>query len=281
MNKPTTSFEFFPAKTEKGGENLLKTAKELDALRPSYMTVTYGAGGSTRDNTLETALNIQKESACPIATHMTYINTPRKEIYALADHLWECGIKHIVALRGDLSDDLSWPLDKDEEYFQYTSHFVVALKARHDFEISVGAYPEKHPDASSLDADIEALMKKCDAGANRAITQFFFNNDSYYHFIDQVRAAGIETPIVPGILPIYDFQNMLKFAGNCQAHVPDWLHKKFEGLEDKPEESLKIAEELLITQCRDLMENGVEHFHFYTLNKAGLTLKTCQALGLN
>lgn len=278
MTKPTFSFEFFPPKTDKSAEALWAAVPELAKLGPKLMTVTYGAGGSTRDKTLDVVAEMQKKTALPIAMHLTYINTPRKEMYALADDLWSRGIKHLVALRGDMPEDLQWPLDPDAEYFQYTSHFVVALKARQDFEISVGCYPEKHPDAPSLDSDIEALKKKCDAGADRAITQFFFDNSVYYDFLEGCEKAGIVMPIVPGILPIHDFKSMCGFAKRCQASVPDWLHEKFAGLEDKPAEAHKIAVDLLVEQTQDLAANGVEHIHYYTLNKADITKQAVEAL---
>lgn len=269
MAQITISFEFFPPKTDAARDALLGTVRTLHAHAPAFMTVTYGAGGSTRENTLATALAVRDTAVnCPIATHMTYINTPRKDIYAAADYLWGQGIRHIVALRGDLSPDLSWPLDPDKEYFQFTSHFVVALKARHDFEISVGAYPEKHPDAADMSTDIEALRKKCLAGANRAITQFFFTNDNYYRFLDQTAKAGITTPIVPGILPVGNYAKMLSFAKTCQAQVPDWLKEKFETSSDADHPA--IATDILLKQIDDLRKNGVSHFHFYTLNKHDL-----------
>lgn len=242
------------------------------------MTVTYGAGGSTRDKTIEIARGVLERSNVPTAAHLTYINSTRKDLYKLADELWENGIKHIVALRGDMPADLQWPLDPDAEYFQYTSHFIAALKARQDFEISVGCYPEKHPDAPSLDKDIEALMKKFDAGANRAITQFFFDNALYYDFLEQAHAFGIKGDICPGLLPIHDFKSMCNFAQRCQTSVPDWLHEKFEGLEDKPEDAQKVAAELLLSQCEDLIKNGAPHIHFYTLNKSAITRDVCEAL---
>ena len=278
MSKPTFSFEFFPPKTDEGTEALYKEIDLLKKLDPKFMTVTYGAGGSTRDKTVNIIKDVIKRTNKPIASHLTYINTPRKEMYALADSLWESGIHHIVALRGDMPSDLSWPLDPDAEYFQYTSHFVAALKARQDFEISVGAYPEKHPDADSLDKDVEALMKKIDAGANRAITQFFFDNSVYYEFLELCAKFGITAPIVPGLLPIHNFKSMCGFAGRCQANVPDWLHEKFEGLEDKPEDARKVALDLLIEQTEDLAKNGVDHFHFYTLNKADITTQAVEAI---
>lgn len=276
--KPTFSFEFFPPKSEKAEGAFWPEVEALRALDPAFMTVTYGAGGSTRDKTIDIARGVLDRTGIPTAAHLTYINSTRQDLYKLSDALWDSGIKHIVALRGDMPSDLNWPLDPDAEYFQYTSHFIAALKARHDFEISVSCYPEKHPDAPSLDKDIEALMKKFDAGANRAITQFFFDNTLYYDFVEQVRKAGIKGPICPGLLPIHDFTSMCRFAEKCQAKIPAWLHAKFEGLEHNPEDAQKVATELLQEQAEDLAANGVEHFHFYTLNKATITQDTVHAL---
>ncbi len=278
MSKATFSFEFFPPKTDKTTELLFKAIEDLKALNPKFMTVTYGAGGSTRDKTLQIIKRVIADTDIPTASHLTYINSPRKEMYALADELWENGVHHIVALRGDMPADLEWPLDPDAEYFQYTSHFVAALKARQDFEISVGAYPEKHPDADSIDKDVEALMKKIDAGANRAITQFFFDNTVYYEFLEHCAKANIKAPIVPGLLPIHDFKSMCGFAGRCQASVPKWLHERFAGLEDKPEDARKVALDLLVGQSEDLVKNGVEHIHYYTLNKSDITTQAVEAI---
>ena len=276
--KPQVSFEFFPPKTEETTANLMTVAKNLSAMHPAYMTVTYGAGGSTRDKTLETALAIAKQSHVSIATHLTYINTPISEMEAIADNLWNNGIRHIVALRGDMPQGLNWPLEPDAEYFQYTDEFVRKLRRLHDFEISVGAYPEKHPDAPDLSADIEALRKKCAAGARRAITQFFFNNEVYFNFIDQCGQAGITTPIVPGILPIANYQKMLSFAKTCGAQVPNMVREKFENADEA--DHPKISQELLIGQCEGLIQGGVGHIHFYTLNQSDLCLTACEALGL-
>ena len=278
MSKATFSFEFFPPKTDKTTELLFKAIEDLKVLNPKFMTVTYGAGGSTRDKTLQIIKRVIADTDIPTASHLTYINSPRKDMYALADELWENGVHHIVALRGDMPADLEWPLDPDAEYFQYTSHFVAALKARQDFEISVGAYPEKHPDADSMDKDVEALMKKIDAGANRAITQFFFDNTVYYEFLEHCEKANIKAPIVPGLLPIHDFKSMCGFAGRCQASVPQWLHERFAGLEDKPEDARKVALELLVGQSEDLVKNGVEHIHYYTLNKSDITTQAVKAI---
>lgn len=271
LAKTTFSFEFFPPKTDKAAEALWAAVPELVALGPEFMTVTYGAGGSTRDGTVDTLTKKMAMTQIPLASHLTFINTPKKDLYAYVDCLWERGVKHIVALRGDMPKDLNWPLDQDGDYFQYTSDFVEGLLARHPFEISVSAYPEKHPDSPSLDSDIRALKLKADAGAHRALTQFFFDNDLYYKLIDACAKAGIKIPICPGLLPIHDFKSMCNFAKRCQASVPDWLHAKFEGLEEKPGDARKVAIDLLQRQSEDLVKNGVGHIHYYTLNKADIT----------
>lgn len=275
--RPTISFEYFPPKTEKAGEALWNAMADLAKFDPLYMTVTYGAGGSTQDGTFDTLNKARALYDIPLASHLTFINKTKQEMYALADRLWENGIKHIIALRGDMPDDLQWPLDTDPNYFQYTSYFVEGLLARHPFEISVGCYPEKHPDAESLQKDIEALKLKCHAGATRAITQFFFDNDVFYEFRENCAAAGIKTPIIPGLLPIHDFTAMCGFAKRCQASVPDWLHGRFEDV--SAEDAYKIAVDLLVGQSEDLAANGVDHIHYYTLNKAPITTEACEALG--
>ena len=280
MKTPSISFEFFPPKTDRAEEILWDAVPQLAALEPSYMTVTYGASGTTRSGTVDTLKKMMEIHDIPMAAHLTFINTTKDELKEYVDGLWNMGVKHIIALRGDMPPDadVQWPLDDNLDYFQYTSDFVEGLLEWHDFEISVGCYPEKHPDAPSLDADIEALKRKCDAGADRAITQFFFNNDDYYRFVDQVRAAGIETPICPGLLPIYDFESVSSFAKKCQAHIPSWIKAEFAGYEDKPEDALKVAEELLVTQALDLAEQGVEHLHIYSMNKAPLSVAVANAL---
>lgn len=275
---PTFSFEFFPAKTEKGAEALRQTSKDLAALGPKYMTVTYGAGGSTRDGTLSTIKAMQDDTGLPVAGHLTFINTTKQDLKALTDQWWDEGIHHIVALRGDMPDDLAWPLDDDGDYFQYTSEFVEALKSWHDFEISVGAYPEKHPDAPSLNDDIHALKLKCDAGADQAKTQFFFDNDCFYRFRDSCAAAGIKTPIQPGLLPIHDFEKMKSFAARCQASVPRWIEEKLERFTGQPEDIKATATDILQAQVDDLIKNDVPHIHFYTLNKTNIVHDVCRGL---
>lgn len=274
----TLSFEFFPPRSEAAGHKLYEAAGALAALEPAFMTVTFGAGGTTQEGTESAVLKIQKDTGVPVAMHLTYINFTIAECIDYLDELWAKGIKRLVALRGDLPPGLSWPLDPDGDYFQYTSDFVTAIKARHPFDVSVGAYPEKHPDAPDLSSDIRALKIKCDAGADRAITQFFFDNDVYYRFIDAVRKAGIATPIVPGILPISDFAKMKRFAESCGAGVPEWLYARFDGLEDKPQEQARIAQEIFTAQIEDLCAHGIKHFHIYTMNKSEMILNACDTL---
>lgn len=274
--KPTISFEYFPPKSDKGLSNLLTEVGELVKLRPRFMTVTYGAGGSTREGTIKTVKEIWNAYKVPTGSHLTYLNTTKAELDQITDDLWDAGIRHIVALRGDMPADLSWPLDPDADYYQFTSDFVEGIRERHPFEISVGAYPEKHPDSPDLSADILALKKKFEAGADRGITQFFFDNDVYYEFMDEAAKHGLNRPIVPGLLPIADYEKMLSFAETCQATVPHWLRAKFEKFAGSDEDKAKLATDILAAQVDDLAANGVQHIHFFTLNKAGITERTCK-----
>lgn len=266
MTKPSISFEFFPPKTPQGEAALLETVKTLSALNPTFMTVTFGAGGSTRDGTLKTLQALQGVTDIPLACHLTFVSTTRREIDIYLDRLWDSNIRHVVALRGDLPADLHWPLDPDLDYYQYTSDFIEGIKARHPFEISVGAYPDKHPDAPDATADILALKKKCAAGADRAITQFFFDHGRYNDFLKKAAATGITTPVVPGILPIGNYESMLKFAGRCGAYIPPDLQARFNGITET--DHPKIAADILRWQIEDLTRSGAQHLHFYTLNKA-------------
>jgi len=278
MTKPSFSFEFFPPKSDDAADGLFQTMSELAALEPKYMTVTYGAGGSTKDGTRKTLQRAVKAFDVPMASHLTFLSTPKDVLDDYIDTLWNAGVKHLVALRGDLPKGRSYDEFQGDDYHKFTSEFVEYILKRHPFEISVGAYPEKHPDAPSLDADIAALKLKCDAGATRAITQFFFDNKVYYDFVDKAQAAGITTPIYPGVLPIHDFASMRNFAKRCGTNVPDWLIAEFQGFELKPQEAKKIATEILCEQVEDLAKNGVNHIHFYTLNKTAITQEACKIL---
>lgn len=278
--RPTISFEFFPPKNETAPGELWAAMPELAALGPKYMTVTYGAGGSTKDGTLETVKRaVQENAGIPFASHLTFLSTKIDELDAYIDALWDAGVKAIVALRGDLPKGTKFEDFLGDEYYNHTAQFVRILKEKHPFKIIVGAYPEKHPDAESLEADIAHLKLKCEAGADHATTQFFFDNDVYYEFVEKCRKAGIETPIHPGLIPIHDYRALCRFAGRCDASIPNWVHQKFEHLDDNPDEARKIATELLIAQSEDLVKNGIDHIHYYSLNKAPITLEACKALG--
>ena len=278
MSKTTFSFEFFPPKTDELAEKLWPEVSKLMETNPKYMTVTYGAGGSTKDGTLAALNKILGMTDIPLASHLTFLSTTKADLDEYIEKLWNAGVKHIVALRGDLPRGTSFDDFVGDEYYDYTSNFVKALKEKHDFEISVGAYPEKHPDAPSLEADIAALKLKCDAGADRAITQFFFDNNVFYDFAEQCDKAGIKTPMCPGLLAIHDFSGMCGFAKKCEANVPDWLHERFEGLDDKPEEARKVALDLLVSQTEDLAKNGVPHIHYYAMNKSDMTVQAVESI---
>lgn len=279
--KPTISFEYFPPKSAKAEEDLWMAIPVLKDFKPKFMTVTYGAGGSTHEGTVSTLKRMMEGRPVPLAAHLTFINSRKEDLKSYAQELWDMGVKHILALRGDMPDDadVSWPLEPDDNYFQYTSDFVEDLKTWNDFEVSVGAYPEKHPDSPSLAQDMLALKYKMDAGADRAISQFFFDNDVYLQFVEVCQNMGIDKPIVPGLLPIHDFKSLCNFAKKCGANVPDWLHNKFEGLENNPEDAQKVAIEILYQQAQDLIDRGVPHIHFYTLNKSAIVKDVCQLLG--
>ena len=278
-NKPNISFEFFPPKSEQAEEAMWAAVPALAALNPKFMTVTYGAGGSTKDATLGIAERMAAGQQMPIASHLTFLTTTRAELQGYLESLWAKDVRHIVALRGDVPKGKTFDDFLGGEFYKSTPEFIEDIASRHPFEISVGAYPEKHPDAASLDDDIQTLKNKLDAGGTRGITQFFFDNDVYYKFMEKCAAAGIDKPVVPGLTPIHNFAGIVRFAKNCDANVPQWVCDKFEGLDDKPEDALKVATELLVEQSLDLAANGVEHIHYYTLNKAGITSDACRALG--
>lgn len=232
------------------------------------MTVTFGAGGSTRDNTLKTLESLRRSTDAPLACHLTFISLTKTELKSYLDTLSGLGITRLVALRGDMPEGLKWPLDPDLDYYQYSSDFVKGIKDHGPFDISVGAYPDKHPDATDMNADILALKKKCEAGADRAITQFFFDHDNYSRFLERVAHASISCPVVPGLLPINNYESVVKFANRCGAFIPIHIHERFE--RSKPEDHYKIALEILIAQIDDMRMRGAPHLHFYTLNKADL-----------
>jgi methylenetetrahydrofolate reductase (NADH) len=275
------SFEFFPPKTALMEEKLWESLLLLAPLRPAFVSVTYGAGGSTRDRTHATVKRILQETELTPAAHLTCVGATREEIDAVAASYWESGVRHIVALRGDLSEAASKRYTPHPGGYAYASDLVAGLKRIGDFEISVAAYPETHPEATSSEADLDNLKRKLDAGATRAITQFFFEVDVYLRFLERVRGAGISVPIVPGILPVTNYTQMKRFARMCGASVPDWLANLFEGSDENPELRALLAASIAAEQCRLLRAAGVEEFHFYTLNRAKLTLAICHILGLH
>ena len=273
------SFEFFPPRTDSARDLLEKTVQVLAELSPDFMTVTYGAGGTSRDLTFDIVRSLQTRTAIPMASHLTCIVTPKQDIMDIADYLWAHDIHHIVALRGDAPADMALPVAGDPAYYAVSSDLVRGLLARHPFEISVAAYPEKHPEAPSLMADIEALRQKFDAGAKRAITQFFFNNESFYRFRD-IFGTQEDRPVRVGILPITNFAKTCEFAGKCGTSIPDWLHERFAKAGDHLESQKDIAFDVLCEQIIDLRQNGVESFHFYTLNQSDMIYRACKTLSL-
>lgn len=276
---PLVSFEFFPPKTEQSEATLWRTVERLAPLQPRFVSVTYGADGSTRDRTHRIVSRINRETQLTGAPHLTCVDATTADVNDVARSYWEEGVRHIVALRGDPPQGQACYTPCPGGY-SYAVDLVAGLRAVADFDISVAAYPEKHPEASSPLSDLDNLKRKLDAGASRAITQFFFDADAYLRFRDLATAAGITAPIVPGILPISNFTSTLNFAARCGTSVPDWLHGRFEGLENDAETRQMIAANLAIELVEKLQQHGVNEFHFYTLNRAELTYAICHSLGL-
>lgn len=276
---PSISFEFFPPKTDEMERKLWTTVKELEGLRPSFVSVTYGAGGSTRERTHHTVKRIVQETTLKPAAHLTCVAASREEVDNVARGYWDAGVRHIVALRGDPPQGAASYVAHPEGY-RYSCDLVAGLKRVADFEISVAAFPEKHPDSASFDADIDYLKMKIDAGATRAITQYFFDTELYFRYLEKVRKAGIGIPVVPGILPVGNIEQVKKFSAMCGASVPDWLYKAFAGLENDAAARNAKAVDIAAVQATDLMARGVEHLHFYTLNRADLTTGICERLGI-
>lgn len=270
------SFELFPPKTEAGIARLRDTAERLAAVGPEYFSVTYGAGGSTRDRTARVVDMVARHTHVPVAHHLTCVGASRADIDAQARDLWARGIRRIVALRGDLPEGETTPPDG----YRDAAELVAGLRRVADFDISVAAYPEVHPEAASPEADLDHLKRKLDAGAARAITQYAFDTDGILRFIDRARAAGIDAPIVPGIMPVANFASLKRFSANCGASIPTWLETMFDGLDDAPETRDMVATSVATEQCRRLVAGGVGAFHIYTLNRAEVSLAICRALGM-
>ena len=273
------SFEFFPPNTVEMEKTLWNSIRHLGVLEPSFVSVTYGADGSTRKRTHAAVARIQSETDLTAAPHLTCIGARRGEIDDIARRYWDMGVRHLVALRGDPPKSAQSYVPHKDGY-AYASNLVCGLKRVADFEISVAAYPEVHPEAENAEADLDNLKRKLDAGASRAITQFFFDIESYFRFRDRCAAAGIDSPIVPGVLPITRFPQLTRFAEQCGATVPEWLEDRFDGLEDDPETRKLIAASVAIEHVALLRAEGVREFHFYTLNRSELAFAICHAIGV-
>lgn len=273
------SFEFFPPKSEAMEATLWQSVEALSPLAPRFFSVTYGAGGSTRERTHSTVARIARETAVPAAAHLTCVNASRAELDSIADAYWQAGVRHIVALRGDPPGGEAGFTARPDGYAS-AAELVAGLKARHDFEISVSCYPEVHPERGCARSDLDALKAKLDAGATRAISQFFFEPDTFFRFRDRVAAAGLDAELVPGILPVTNFANLKRMAAPCGTAVPSWMARLFEGLDDKPGARQLVAATVAAEMCRRLYAGGVRHFHFYTLNRAELAYAICHLLGV-
>jgi methylenetetrahydrofolate reductase (NADPH) len=273
------SFEFFPPKTPEMEASLWNCVVKLAELEPKFVSVTYGAGGTTRERTHSTVCRIRDETKMEPAAHLTCVGASRDEVDAVARTYWERGIRHLVALRGDPPAG-SGPYTPQADGYAYAADLVAGLKRVADFEISVAAYPECHPDARSAELDLDNLKRKIDAGATRAITQYFFEVSTYEKFLNRARQAGITVPIVPGLLPVTNFAQVTKFSAACGANVPSWMAELFDGLDNDPDTRRLVAASIAVEQAQGLRKLGVTEFHFYTLNRAELVLAICRRLGV-
>ena len=282
---PSVSFEFFPPKSEAMSEKLWECVKRLEPMSPTCVSVTYGAGGSTRERTHETVQKLAQETSLTPAAHLTCVDATKEEVHQVAEDYWQAGVKHIVALRGDSPEGMGKPFAPHPGGYTSSVELVAGLRAHRPelgkcFEVSVACYPEQHPDSRGWNGDMDMLKAKQDAGADRAITQFFFEPDTYFRFLDRVQAAGITMPVVPGIMLQPNFKGLQRIAGLCKAALPDWLCQLYDGLDDDPTTRDLITANVAAELCFNLAEQGVDTFHFYTLNRANLALSTCYLLGL-
>lgn len=278
---PAISFEFFPPKSDEMERNLWDTITRLAPLSPNFVSVTYGAGGSTRERTHSTIARILNETALTPAAHLTCVDAPKADVDDVVGRYHEVGVRHIVALRGDPASGLGGTYTPHPEGYSSSADLVASIKRRYgDIDVTVSAYPERHPESPSFDADVDMLKAKVDAGATRAITQFFFDNDLYFRYLDRVRARGITIPIVPGILPVQNFKQAASFAKRTGASMPDWLAQKFEGLDDDAETRKLVAATVAAGQVQNLAKHGVDTFHFYTMNRADLVFAISHLLGI-
>jgi methylenetetrahydrofolate reductase (NADPH) len=281
LKSPNISFEFFPPKTEEMEKSLWETIKRLSPLAPNFVSVTYGAGGSTRERTHATIARILAETDLVPAAHLTCVGAARGEIDDIVARYHDIGVRHIVALRGDPPGGIGTAYITHPDGYKTSAELVAGIKKRYpDIEVSVSAYPEKHPESRNFDTDIDVLAAKVDAGAARAITQVFFDNDLYFRYLDRVRARGIEIPVVPGIMPMHNFKQARAFVTRAGTSVPDWLAEKFEGLDDDPDTRKLVAATVAAGQVQKLAKRGVDTFHFYTMNRADLVFAISHLLGI-
>jgi len=278
--RPGVSFEFSPPKTPEAEETLWEAIRRLEPLDPTFVSVTYGAGGSTRDRTHRTVLRMLKETRLRPAAHLTCVEASRGEVDEVIQDYWDAGIRHIVALRGDPPGQIGGAYTPRADGYCNATELTAGIRAIGDFEVSVGLYPHVHPESPSIDHDIEVLKAKVDVGATRAITQFFFDLDGFLRFMDRVRAAGVSIPISPGIMPVTNFKGLKKMAGPIGIQLPAWLANLFEGLDKDPETRRLLACSVATEMCARLAEEGFSDFHFYTLNRADLTYAICRVLGV-
>jgi methylenetetrahydrofolate reductase (NADPH) len=274
------SYEFFPPKTPQMEAQLWETVKRLEALKPHFVSVTYGAGGSTRERTHAIVARIARETQMKPAAHLTCVASSVAEIDDILDGYWDAGVRHIVALRGDPPTGVGTSFEANPHGYATSSDLVRGVRKRHDFEISVSTYPEGHPESASIERDLDALESKIDGGATRAITQFFFDNDVYFKFLDKARARGVTIPIVPGIMPVRNFKQVASFAHKAGASVPRWVAERFEGLDEDAETRALVAAATAVEQVMGLARAGVEEFHFYTNNRADMVFAICHLLGV-
>jgi methylenetetrahydrofolate reductase (NADPH) len=272
------SFEFFPPRTPEMEKDLWHAIGRLAPLGPTFVSVTYGAGGSTRERTHSTIERIIAETDLVPAAHLTCVGATRAEVSEVGSRYWAAGVRHIVALRGDPPGGLGIPYQPHPDGYRNAADLVAGIRREVDAEITVSAYPEKHPDSPTVEADLDMLAAKVAAGATRAITQFFFDNDLYFRYVDRVRARGIDVPVVPGILPVQNINQVKQFAQRCGTSVPGWLARRFEGLDDDPATRKLIAATVTSEQVLDLVARGVRDFHFYTMNRADLVYAICHLL---
>jgi methylenetetrahydrofolate reductase (NADPH) len=274
------SFEFFPPKTDAMEERFWDSVHKLAPLHPRFVSVTYGAGGSTRERTLRMVSQVKSTTGVDAAAHLTCVAASRDEVDAVVRGYKDAGITRIVALRGDPAEGIGKPFTPHPEGYISAADLVTGIRKIGDFDISVAAYPEKHPQSPDWNADIENLKRKFGAGATRAITQMFFDNDDYFRLVDRAQKAGITQPIVPGIQPIHSFKQISGFAARCGASIPTWLAERFDGLEEDPETHALVASAVAAEQVLELVDEGITEFHFYTLNRSNLVLALARLLGV-